>query len=90
MHARALIAVLLAASPAVARPFCSDPPLVPLLPTTGTRGSAVYETQNDIQPGDLACFKLRVAGCADAACHAGQQSQWRVFRTLSAWLGHPA
>jgi hypothetical protein len=43
-----------------ARPFCSDPPSIPLFGLTRTRGSGVFETQKDIAPGDLACFKVSV------------------------------
>jgi hypothetical protein len=45
---------------AQARPFCSDPPFIPALGLTRTNGSSVFETQKDIAPGDLACFKLTV------------------------------
>ena len=60
--AAGLVAVGLSAlaAPAIARPFCSDPPSIPLFPLTGSRGSAVYETTNHVEPGTLACFKVQV------------------------------
>ena len=47
---------------ASATPFCTDPPFVPLLPPINTNGSAVFERNFDIMPGDVACFRLHLPG----------------------------
>ncbi len=67
MFGRLIAAVVLMAcaglpNVASARPFCTDPPFVPLLPPTGTRVSAVFEQNFDIMPGDVACFRLHLPG----------------------------
>jgi hypothetical protein len=49
-------------APANARPFCTDPPFLPLLPLAGTSGSRVFEQSYDIDSGGPACFKLDVPG----------------------------
>ena len=69
MFGRSIAAAILVASAsfpgaASARPFCSDPPFVPLISPIGTSGSSVYEHNYDIMPGDVACFRLHVPGAA--------------------------
>ena len=57
-----LIACAILPCAASARPFCTNPPFVPLVPPIGTNGSSVFEKNFDIMPGDVACFRLHVPG----------------------------
>ena len=70
----------LGAGAAHARPFCSDPAIIPLLNTTGSRGSSVFEYHNVIRRGELACFRMQTPAATNLHVTVSSAEKTAVFQ----------